>query len=190
MPKETESTPVRERLLNTAADLFYKEGIQAVGIQRVIQEADAAKASLYAHFPSKDDLVAAYLERSSTQVQERFKARLARVGADPRARVLAFFDVLIEWSQSKEFRGCPFTMAAAELGEGDHPGRTAIHAHRVWLRGLLRQEVAATGLPDPDQITEALMVMLDGAAATHQLDGTRTTGETARWAAERVLGTR
>ena len=190
MTKETEPTPVRERLLSTATDLFYKEGIQAVGVQRVIEEADAAKASLYSHFPSKDDLVAAYLERTSARAQQQFEAQLARVGADPKARVLAFFDVMIESSRSPEFRGCPFTMAAAELADSEHPGRKAIQAHRVWLRAVLHREVEATGLPDPDQVTEALMVLLDGAAATHQLDGIRTTGETARWAAERLLGLR
>ena len=188
MTKPTDAS-VRERLLATACDLFYAEGIQAVGVQRVIEEADAAKASLYAHFPSKDDLVAAYLDRLSEQVQHRFEVRIAQASSDPRAKVLAYFDFLREWSCTAGFRGCPFNNARSELPAGDHPANVAIEKHRIWLKGSLHGHVVATGFPRPDQLTEALMVLLDGAMATSQLDhDPAAAGEAAHWAAARLLG--
>src|SRR6476661_1159970 len=129
----TSNQPVRERLLTTACDLFYREGIAAVGVQRVIEEADAAKASLYAHFPSTDDLVAASLSRMSERTRARFEADIAAAPQEPRARIVALFESMEMWSRSPEFRGCPFGNAASELAGGPAVCTAAIAEHRAWL---------------------------------------------------------
>src|SRR5579875_3011870 len=117
----------RERLVDVASRLFYAEGIRAVGVDRVIAEAGVAKATLYAHFASKDELVAAYLERQSAWWAAAVDGR-----ADPRggllARVLTPFDVLAERAASPGYRGCPFINAAAEF-PGSGPVADQISRH-------------------------------------------------------------
>ena len=187
MAKETESTPVRERLLCSAADLFYKEGIQAVGVQRVIEEADAAKASLYAHFPSKDDLIEAYLDRMSQQTSTMLEGAVATAGPDPRRRLLALFDAIDAWRRSPEFRGCPFSNASSELADPEHPGHAAIARHRQWLRQRIEELTRATGVEDAPLVARALLLLLDGATSATMLDRDPEAVLTAKRAAERLL---
>lgn len=124
---------VRERLLDVAARLFYAEGIRAVGVDRLIAETGVAKASLYAHFAGKDDLVAAYL----TGVSDNWLARVRRAseqrGANGADRALAPFDVLAAMAGSPGYRGCPFINAAAEY-PGPGPVADAVAAHRRRVR--------------------------------------------------------
>lgn len=178
---------VRERLLNTATELFYREGIQAVGVQRVIEEAGAAKASLYAHFPSKDDLIAAYLERMSEMARARLEASLEAAGPDPRRQLLALFDSVDEWRRSPDFRGCPFTNACSELADRDHAGHAAIGHHRTWLRQRIEELARRTGTDDPVLLGRALLLLLDGATSATMLDRDPDAVRTARRAAERLL---
>jgi AcrR family transcriptional regulator len=183
----TPETSVRERLLTAASDLFYREGIRAVGVQRVIEEAEAAKASLYSHFPSKDDLVAAYLERMSAGTQGRLEQAVTRAGPDPRRQILALFDAIDEWGRSPDFRGCPFTNACSELADEEHAGRAAIDRHRGWLRDRIAQLARATGNDDPSLLGRAILLLLDGATTATILDRDPDAVRTARRAAERLL---
>lgn len=187
------STPtpsVRERLLATATELFYREGIQAVGVQRVIEEAGAAKASLYAHFPSKDDLIAAYLERMSEMAKARIEESLRGAGPDPRDQILALFDSVDEWRRSPDFRGCPFTNACSELADQDHAGHSAIGHHRAWLRQRIEELARRTDTDDPVLLGRALLLLLDGATSATMLDHDPEAVRTARRAAERLLDSR
>ena len=183
-------THVRERLLTAACDLFYREGIQSVGIQRVLQEADAAKASLYSHFPSKDDLIEAYLDRMSGRTQAMLESAMASAPPDPRARVLALFDALEAWRRSPEFRGCPFMNASSELSDPSHRGHAAIARHRRWLHGHLVALVAATGEPEPETLARTLLLLLDGATSAAVIDHTEDSLQLAKRAAERLLPAR
>lgn len=112
---------VRDRLLDAADRLFYQEGVRAVGIDRVLSEADAAKASLYQHFGSKDQLVASYLERKTKDARSSIEAYLAHT--PPAQRALKFFDWVVEWAESKDFRGCPLQHTVSELTDAAHPAR-------------------------------------------------------------------
>src|SRR5579859_8060505 len=103
----------RERLLEAANELFYDEGVHTVGIDRVLERAGVAKASLYSTFGSKDELVRAYLERRAMSRREKLRARIAD-SADPRARILTIFDYLEETAAEPTFRGCAFVNACAE----------------------------------------------------------------------------
>jgi AcrR family transcriptional regulator len=109
-------TPVREEILNVAATLFYREGIRAVGVDRVIEVANVAKATLYRHFPSKDHLVAAYLDGRHHRVIRSLEDVIRSAG-DPRKRVSAIFKNLHEKAGTPDFRGCAFALAVAEYGD-------------------------------------------------------------------------
>jgi AcrR family transcriptional regulator len=163
----TATSAARARVLETAARLFYAEGVHAVGIDRIIAEAGVAKATFYHHFPSKDELVRAYLTEESQQ-QRATAARLPR--AAPREMVLAIFDAVGELGRDPSYRGCPFVNAAAEYPDPGHPVRQAIAEHRRWFRGLLLQQLAAVGHPDAERTADLLVALKDGLLVGAGLD--------------------
>ena len=178
---------VGERILSTATDLFYREGVRAVGIQRVIDEAGIAKASLYAHYPSKDDLVAACLARHAATARAGIEARLARPGLDPRARLLALFDYQVESIAGADFRGCPFLNVNSEIAESAHPAKRVIAAQRAWLHDLIAGLVADAGATSPHQLAGTLVVLFDGSSASSTIDADPAAARHARWAAAQLL---
>ena len=175
---------VRDRLLNAADRLFYQEGVRAVGIDRVLSEADAAKASLYQHFGSKDQLVASYLERKTKDARASIEAYLA--GTPPSQRALKFFDWVVAWAESKDFRGCPLQHTVSELTDAAHPARTIAHDQRAWFAERLREWTTAAGVKDSKATARALMVLFDGAVAGSEVDGPQRASD-ARWMARKLL---
>src|SRR4029078_7702577 len=127
----TADTSVRHRLLDAADRLFYREGVGAVRIDRVLAEAAAAKASLYQHFGSKDQLVASYLERRTGDARASIEAYLA--DTPPSQRALTFFDWVVAWPKSKDFRGCPLQHTVSELTNAAPPPRIIAHGQREWF---------------------------------------------------------
>ncbi len=176
---------VRDRLLDTADRLFYKEGIRAVGIDRVLDEAGAAKASLYSHFGSKDDLVAAYIEGRVLQSREVIEGYLAPYPMEERAR--RFFDWVVEWAESDGFCGCPMMQVTGEIKDAKHPARAIAAGQRDWLDARMHEWVKAAGATHPQELAGALLVLFDGAAAASVQDGPKRARD-ARWAAHRLLG--
>ena len=143
--------------------------MRAVGIDRVLSEADAAKASLYQHFGSKDQLVASYLERKTKDARASIEAYLA--GTPPSQRALKFFDWVVEWAESKDFRGCPLQHTVSELTDAAHPARAIAHDQRAWFAERLREWTTAAGAKDSKATARALMVLFDGAVAGSAVDG-------------------
>jgi AcrR family transcriptional regulator len=186
-PAVTATSGVPERILRTASDLFYREGVRAVGIQRVIEEAGIAKASLYAHYASKDDLVAACIDDRANAWREQVEARLADPTLDARGRLLRFFDVQAEWIASPAFRGCPFLNASSELADAAHPAKAVTVRHRGWLHGLLTSLAEEAGARAPRDLAGALVVLHDGAAASALVDQDAAASGHARRAAEQLL---
>ncbi len=183
----TAAPSARERLVEVASRLFYAEGIRAVGVDRVIAEAGVAKATLYAHFASKDELVAAYLARHSDQwaaavTQRVATTRRAPAGSTPMA--LAAFDVLAERASSPGYRGCPFINAAAEFPE---PGPVAdqVAAHRRHVRETFSDLIGGTDR-DPRLVT-MIVALYDGAMSAAYLDRDPTVVDHARRGAEELL---
>ena len=163
--------PARERILDTAAELFYREGIRAVGIDTIIAKSGVAKMSLYRNFESKDDLVCAYLERSMAQHGAWWDRVVARHPGDPRAQMKALFVALGHWIDHPKFQGCPFTSAAAELRDPANPARTLALAHKRMVRDRLHWVAAAAGADDPDRLCAQLQLLMEGAyAAGRALD--------------------
>jgi len=179
--------PVGERILATATDLFYREGVRGVGIQRVIDEAGIAKASLYAHYQSKDELVAACLTRRGDAAREAITRRLAAAALDPRAQLLALFDVQVESVEGPDFRGCPFLNASSEIADPRHPAKAVIAAQRAWLHDLIARLVKEAGVALPQQVAGTLVVLFDGGSSSSLIDGTPAAARHARWAAEQLL---
>jgi AcrR family transcriptional regulator len=180
----TPDAGVRDRLLAAADRLFYGEGVGAVGIDRVLAEAGAAKASLYQHFGGKDQLVAASLERRTVGARANIEAYLA--GTPPSQRALKFFDWVVEWAESKDFRGCPLQHTLAELTDAAHPARAIAHGQRAWFKDRLVEWTAAAGVKDAKATARALIVLFDGAVAGSEVDGPQRAKD-ARWMAKKLL---
>jgi len=163
--------PARRRLLDTATRLFYALGIHAVGIDRIIAEAGVAKATFYSHFPSKDDLVVAYLEE-----QDRIgRAAVAALPKLPPRRMLsAILGRISTAGMAGDFRGCPFLNAAAEYTDPVSPVRRAIDARRAWYHGVLRDLLAADGDPAPEVTASLLVALSDGLLEIAYLDDPRS----------------
>ena len=158
----------RERLLAAADELFYAEGVHTVGIDRIIERAGVAKASLYSCFGSKDELVRAYLEGRHAIRRSRLLAGLERYD-DPRDRLLGVFDVLAEVAAASGFRGCAFYNASAESGPGGPVEEVSV-ANRAWTRGLFTELARDAGAGDPIGLAEQLMILYDGATVGSRMD--------------------
>jgi AcrR family transcriptional regulator len=176
----------RERLLSAANELFYAEGVHTVGIDRVIERAGVAKASLYSAFGSKEELVRAYLEGRAEARRKRIVERLAGI-ADPRAGVLAVFDVLSDIVASPNYRGCAFVNASAEGPPGETKVTQVCRDSRAWLRGVLVDLVQAAGAEEPEKLGRRLQLLYDGASVAASIDGERGAVAEARATAEALL---
>jgi AcrR family transcriptional regulator len=170
----------RERLLAAASQLFYEEGIHTVGIDRVIEHAGVAKASLYSAFGSKDELVRAYLSARQERRQRRFAERIAAAEPDgPRAQLLAIFDLQVEMVAEPGYRGCAFQRATAD-GIPDKKTRAVCTDSRAWLRGLFAELARAAGASKPDALAQQLCLLYDGAAVAAQVDRDPSAAKAAR----------
>lgn len=177
---------VADRLLATACELFYREGIHAVGIQRLIEEAGIAKASLYAHYASKDDVVAAYLARRSAMQRSQVDEAFGRT-TTPAARLAALWELVGNWTACDQFRGCPFQNAAGELAADAHPAKAVIAEHYAWLRNVLDTLAREAGADDPVRLGGALLALLNGASARALAERRRDPIDDTLWAAEQLL---
>jgi AcrR family transcriptional regulator len=176
----------RERLLAAADELFYTEGVQTVGIDRVIERAGVAKASLYHCFASKEELVAAYLQGRREQIMARVNAAVAGV-EDPREKVLAVFASQAQQLSRADFRGCAFAAASTEAPSGGLIDDVT-QEHRTWLRDLLTELAREAGATDPSRLGRQLQLLYDGASLAARMEGPEPDIATsAREAAEALL---
>lgn len=177
--------PARERLLAAAEALFYEEGVNSVGIDKVIERAGVAKASLYSHFKSKDELVRAYIEERQAARRARIERAIAK-HADPRRRLLAVFDALAEVIADPGYRGCAFTRASTEV-RADSLARGACIDARAWTRTLFTTLAREAGAARPEQVARQMVMLYDGASVSAQLDGQTNAAPVAREIAEQLL---
>src|SRR5581483_2805529 len=158
----------RERLLAAADELFYEEGVRTVGIDRVIEHAGVAKASLYNTFGSKEALIRAYLEQRGARIIERVGRHMARHDT-PRERILAVFDAQCELATEQGFRGCAFVRASAEAQAGDQIEQ-ASDSYRSWLRQLFTDLAEQAGAADPAALGRQLHLLYDGGSLSARMD--------------------
>ena len=183
------NSEARRRILETADRLFYEEGFRAVGVDRVVAEAGVAKATLYAHFPSKDDLVVAVLEHRERCTSEFFRAAMER-HAKARGALGPFFAALREWFETPGFRGCAFQNAVAELADPDHPGTAFARGTKRRFGEFLRGLVEASVGPGSARIAPAVSLLVEGAIATAALHVRPDAADVARDAAASLLSER
>ncbi|MCW2498105.1 TetR/AcrR family transcriptional regulator [Jatrophihabitans sp.] len=158
----------RERLLAAANELFYREGIHTVGIDRVIERAGVAKASLYNTFGSKDELIRAYLQERHARTAGRIGAAMERYST-PREKLLAIFESQADYFTSSEFRGCAFMNASAETQPGSSIEQVS-DEYRGWIRALFTGLAEQAGAPDPAALAGRLVVLYDGAGLSARMD--------------------
>jgi AcrR family transcriptional regulator len=153
----TEKIDMKERILQTADRLFYLQGIRAIGVDTIAAEIGISKRTLYNHFPSKDALISAYLQRRFVKPRASDKP--------PVEQILATFDSLERRFAAKDFRGCPFVNAVAEMGPKDRAAKKIATAfkesRRLWFRDLLIK----LGVADPEALATQLTLLVDGAIA-------------------------
>jgi AcrR family transcriptional regulator len=176
----------RDRILDTAFRLFYAHGLRAVGVDRIIAESGVAKATFYKHFPAKDELVLAYLDKVDGIWTGQLRAAAQAAGPDPADQLVGLFDALTTACRRDGYRGCAFINAAAEAAP-DTPvhARTVEHKQAVlaWLRELADQ----AGSDDPHALARSLALVLDGGLADGALAADPDAARTAKQAAERLV---
>jgi AcrR family transcriptional regulator len=175
----------RERLLASANELFYAEGVQTVGIDRIIEHAGVAKASLYNLFGSKEGLVRAYLESRHEGTTQRLTAAVDR-HRSPRKRLLAVFEAQGRMFAQPGFRGCAFVAAAAEAPRAGLVEQAA-DDYRAWIRALFTELAREAGAADPPRLARQLQVIYDGAGLAARMDRDPSIATSARAAAEALL---
>jgi AcrR family transcriptional regulator len=154
---------VRKRILDTASSLFYQRGVRAVGVDLVVAEAAVAKTSLYRYFPTKDDLIVAFLEREDVDFWGLWDAVAAQHADDPAGELQAHMQWIGERLARSNYRGCPQINVAAEFAEQDHPARQVAQQHMVTLRARLQGIGERLGVPRPEQLAAQLAVLINGA---------------------------
>ncbi|HXB50385.1 MAG TPA: TetR/AcrR family transcriptional regulator [Streptosporangiaceae bacterium] len=175
----------RDRLLAAANELFYNEGVHTVGIDRIIEQAGVAKASLYNTFGSKDELVRAYLETRQASVVQRITRAVERYST-PRERLLAVFEGQGELFGQPDYRGCAFTRASAESRPGDLTEQASA-TYRRWVRGLLTELAAQAGAREPEVLGRQLHLLYDGSGQSARMDHDPGAAAAARDAAVTLL---
>lgn len=184
----SERTGARDRILETASALFYAEGIHAVGIDRVVVQSGVAKATLYQHFRSKEELVAECLRQRSADWRLHFAEPILARSGSPARSVARVFDTLNRSLSQPDFRGCPFINAAAEFPGQDGPVAEVIQSHRAHVHQLFVDLLST--LPSTSrrrELVDQLVLLYDGTMISAQLDRKSKAHRSAKLAAARLL---
>jgi len=166
----TIQSDARERLLATASDIFYREGIHGVGVDRVLAEAGVTRATMYRHFEGKEALVVAYLDREDATIRGYFAAA-SDPALSPNEVLGAVIHGIADDIERRHTRGCPFINAAAEYPEASSPVRKVVRRHRAWFRDTLSALATDAGLANPGEVAGSLVLLRDAALVGGYLDG-------------------
>lgn len=160
-----------DRIRKTAREMFYRDGIRAVGVDAIVNQAGVTKPSLYRSFSSKDELAATYLRDYEAEFWARFDAACAAHPGDPRAQLLDYLSGLGSRAVQNGYRGCGLTNAAVEYPESGHPARVVAVAHKLELRRRLNEMAVAMGADEPQALADGLLLLIEGAFVSSQLFG-------------------
>lgn len=167
----TPTESVRDRILNTARDLFYRNGVQAVGVDTVVAQSGVAKTSLYRWFPSKDALIVAVLQKEAEERWAGWDYTAARSGTDPRERLRAQLAGIVRYVTGPKYRGCPFMNVTAEFADPLHPARAVAREMMEELRRRVRALVDPLNVRNPEELTDQIVMLIDGAFSSAQVFG-------------------
>ena len=177
----------RDHLIETALELFYREGFHATGIDKILAESGVAKMTLYKHFRSKDELILAALRRRDERFRNWFMRAVESRAATPRERLVAVFDVLDEWLAGQDFHGCMFINAAAEYGRADDPIHSLAGEHKRLVKAFIQKLAEAAGAADPEALASVLALLAEGAIVMAAVAGERDAAKRARQAAATLV---
>ncbi len=178
----------RDRLIHAAIELFYSHGFQAVGIDRILAEAGVTKTTFYKHFDSRDDLLVAAIRRRDEWEMQAWQGAVGQLaGDDPRAQLLAFFDVLDLWFNSPDFHGCQFINAAAEFPNRHDPVHAVAAEHKRKNRDYFRDLAKRAGATEPETFADQYTALVEGTLILRQVHGRNDAARVIRPAVEKLL---
>lgn len=177
-----EKSQARQKILQTASDLFYQKGIQHVGINEVIANSAVAKRTFYKHFPSKDQLILEVMLYREKQWLQWFESSVEQRGKTAKEKLLATFDVLGEWYAQPDFRGCPFINAVLELANANHPAHHVSVTLREAIRTHIMKLATEAGVGKPEAFSQQYLLLIGGASLMATIEGTPTGADYARQA--------
>ncbi len=178
----------REVIVSHALKLFYRDGFNATGVERIIKEAGVSKKTLYNHFRSKDELVLATLRKRDELFRNNIIRETERLGSSPLERLLTLFDAHHQWFQEKEFSGCMFINASAEFSAQDDPRHIICAEHKRLVRDYIRDQAELAGIEDPESLARKLNLLLDGAIVDAHVCGNKDSATMAKEMAEVFVG--
>jgi AcrR family transcriptional regulator len=177
----------RDRIMSAASELFWASGVSATGVDPLIRAAGVAKATFYRHFPSKDDLVVAWLEDPQTRWFDRVRLRVESSGAQPIEQIPLVFEIVAGWLEDGDYRGCPYLNTAVELPDPAHPARAVIRRYIEEIEAYFGTLVEAAGLVHPAMVAAELLALLAGAISLAVARRTSAFALSAREAAVQIL---
>ncbi|MFZ2404529.1 MAG: TetR/AcrR family transcriptional regulator [Methylobacter sp.] len=177
------SLTLQEKILQAAAELFYSQGIRATGVDAIVKAANTTKMSLYKYFPSKDDLVLAFLRKRDEDFRTWFAGQVDSKADTPKAKLLAIFDVIGEWMAIPEFRGCAFINAAAEFPLEGNPVHQVSAEFYDQFRNYIADLAGQCGSNSPETLAQRLRLLVEGAIVSEQMKRYSGSAEQAKQAA-------
>lgn len=181
---------LQERILEAASELFYSQGIKATGVEAIVKLAGTNKMTLYKYFPSKDDLVVAFLRKRDADFTRWFVDQINSKADQPKNKLLAVFDVIGEWLEIPEFRGCAFINAAAEFPIEGNPVHQVSAEFYDQFRNYISGLAGQCGIPSPDSLALQLSLLVEGAIVSEQMKRHSGAAEQAKQAARVLIESR
>lgn len=176
-----------DRIRATVRDLFYRQGIRAVGVDEIVKRAGVTKPSLYRNFASKDELAAEYMRDYDAEFWVRFDADMAKHPGDPRAQLMSFLTRIGQRAQSADYRGCGMTNAVVEYPDRGNPARLVAVENKLELRRRLTELARAMGAVEPEGLGDGLHLLVEGAFVTGQMFGEGGPSRSLAAAADRMI---
>jgi AcrR family transcriptional regulator len=177
----------REHLVDTAMELFYKNGFHATGIDKILAESGVAKMTLYKHFKSKDELILATLRKRDEKFRNDFMHDVESRAKDPKDRLIAIFDTLDDWFSSRDFSGCLFINAAAEYPEADCPIHNTCAENKRLIVHYITDLAAKAGAKDAKTLGQGLMLLMEGAVVMYYVGFQKDAAQQAKKSAQLLL---
>ena len=177
----------RDRLIDTAIALFNRYGFHATGVDRIVAVAKVAKKTLYAHFPSKEDLILAALSRKRAAFADKFLPAVLANSDQPRDRLLSLFELTKSWFDDPDFYGCIFVNAAVEYSEPGHPINSCAREFKTLLRGFALEQAQAGGAADPEALADQIALLFEGATTVAQVSARPDAATTAKAIAAQLI---
>ena len=179
-PPAATTATARDRLIDTAIALFNRHGFHATGVDRIVAVAKVAKKTLYAHFPSKEDLIIAALARKRAAFADKFLPAVLATSDQPRERLLNLFELAKSWFNDPDFYGCIFVNAAVEYSEPNHPINACAREFKTLLRGFALEQAQAGGAADPEILADQIALLFEGATTVAQVQARPDAATTAK----------